>query len=150
FYMDPRNFLTEQYIFQFEYLKYVDAASSAYIKSVDYMLSSSAFYIYHRQLGNDFASIVNDAGKGANVNPVSIAARMRQEMGNSTTLYNLYSGVYGENNNLYYGYYNFFNIGVSDSCVNTYGTTYCGLSYAKDHGWNSLYNAIKGGADFLG
>lgn len=150
FYMDPRNFLTEQYIFQFEYLKYVDAASSAYIKSVDYMLSSSSFYIYHRELGHDFASIVNDAGKGANVNPVSIAARMRQEMGNSTTLYNLYSGVYGENNNLYYGYYNFFNIGVSDSCVNTYGTTYCGLSYAKDHGWNSLYSAIKGGADFLG
>ena len=150
YYMDPRNFFTEQYIFQFEYLKYVDSASSAYIKSIDNMLASTAFYIYHKQIGNDFASIVNDAGKGANVNPVSIAARMKQEMGNSTTLYNLYSGVYGEDNNLYYGYYNFFNIGVSDSCATTYGTTYCGLSYAKNHGWNSLYNAIKGGADFLG
>ncbi|MDE5630148.1 MAG: hypothetical protein K2I70_00960, partial [Bacilli bacterium] len=49
----------------------------------------------------------------------------------------------------YNGYYNFYNIGVTDACATTNGTTYCGLSYAKNKGWNSPYNAIKGGADML-
>lgn len=147
FYMDPRNFLTDKYVFQFEYLKYDNSLASTYTSAIDTMLKSASFYQYHLGLGTNFAQLVNDAGKEKDFNPISLAARMYQEMGTGTSLYNLYSGVYtGENNELY-GYYNFYNIGVNSSCVNN--ITKCGLSYAKNHGWNTVYNAIKGGADLL-
>ena len=143
FYMDPRNFLTEQYIFQFEYLKYDTALESSYTAAIDTMLKGASFYTYHLGLGNNFASLVTQAGKEMDFNPISLASRMRQEMGTGTSLYNLYSGVYPG----YEGYYNFYNIGVNSSCVNN--ITSCGLNYAKNHGWYGVYNAIKGGADLL-
>ena len=143
FYMDPRNFLTEQYIFQFEYLKYDSALESSYTAAIDTMLRGASFYTYHLGLGTDFASLVTQAGKEMDFNPISLASRMRQEMGTGTSLYNLYSGVYPG----YEGYYNFYNIGVNSSCVNN--ITSCGLNYAKNHGWYGPYNAIKGGADLL-
>ena len=147
FYMDPRNFLTEQYIFQFEYLKYDSALESSYTTAIDSMLKSASFYQYHLGLGTNFSQLVTDAGKEMDINPVSLASRMRQEMGTGTSLYNLYSGVYTGLDGQYYGYYNFYNIGVNSSCVNN--ITKCGLSYAKNHGWNTVYNGIKGGADLL-
>ena len=147
FYMDPRNFLTEQYIFQFEYLKYDSALESSYTSAIDTMLRGASFYTYHLGLNANFAQLVADAGKEMDFNPISLASRMRQEMGTGTSLYNLYSGVYTGSNNAYYGYYNFYNIGVNSSCVNN--ITQCGLNYAKNHGWNTVYNAIKGGADLL-
>ena len=147
FYMDPRNFLTENYIFQFEYLKYDSALESSYTSAIDSMLTGASFYKYHLGLGTNFASLVTQAGKEMDINPISLASRMRQEMGTGTSLYNLYSGVYTGSNNAYYGYYNFYNIGVNSSCVNN--ITQCGLGYAKSHGWNTVYNAIKGGADLL-
>lgn len=149
FYMDPRNFLQDKYIFQFEYLKYDKTLSSSYVSAVSSMFGSAAFYTYHKSLGNDLPKIVNEAGSASDVSPLHIASRMYQELGTSTTLKNLYGGVYTGHDNLYYGYYNFFNIGVNASCLNDKGSTYCGLSYAKSKGWNSVYNAIKGGADFL-
>ena len=147
FYMDPRNFLTDKYVFQFEYLKYDNSLASTYTSAIDTMLKNASFYQYHLGLGTNFAQLVNDAGKEKDFNPISLAARMYQEMGTGTSLYNLYSGVYTGDSNAFYGYYNFYNIGVNSSCVNN--ITKCGLSYAKNHGWNSVYNAIKGGADLL-
>ena len=145
--MDPRNFLTDKYVFQFEYLKYDNSLASTYTSAIDTMLKNASFYQYHLGLGTNFAQLVNDAGKEKDFNPISLAARMYQEMGTGTSLYNLYSGVYTGDSNAFYGYYNFYNIGVNSSCVNN--ITKCGLSYAKNHGWNSVYNAIKGGADLL-
>lgn len=147
FYMDPRNFFTERYIFQFEYLKYEPALENSYTNAIIKMISNDAFYKYHTAKGTEFASLTTAAGKEMNINPISLAARMHQEMGSGESLYNLYSGVYSENNNEYYGYYNFYNIGVNSSCVNS--ITSCGLGYAKRYGWNTPYNAIKGGASLL-
>ena len=85
---------------------------------------------------------------------------MLQELGNSDSLYSLYSGIYTADPNTtygqkfieltgsataYQGYYNFYNFGVSDSCVQSYGTAYCGLNYAYRLGWNSVNAAIQGG-----
>lgn len=147
FYMDPRNFLTENYIFQFEYLRYEEALANNYATAISKMLANTSFYKYHTANNVDFASLTNYAGKELNVNPISLASRMYQELGTSTSLYNLYSGLYTGYDNAYYGYYNFYNIGVSSSCVNN--ISYCGLSYAKSKEWNSPYAAIKGGASFL-
>lgn len=148
-YMDPRNFLTEKHIFQFEYLKYDASSSQTYIQSSNTMLANAAFYKYHLGLGNNMGEIINASGAETNVNPVFLSSRMLQELGNSTSLYNLYSGVYTGYDNKYYGYYNFYNIGVTDSCATTYGTSYCGLNHAFNSGWNSLGSAIKGGASSL-
>lgn len=147
FYMDPRNFLDEQHIFQFEYLMYEDSLANSYTEAIVKILGPAEFYKYHTKNNVDFAKLTNDAGKEKNINPISLAARMYQEMGTSTKLYNLYSGVYESRDKIYYGYYNFYNIGVNSSCVND--IVGCGLGYAKSHGWNTPYNAIKGGADLL-
>lgn len=149
YYMDPRNFLSEQYIFQFEYLKYDTKSASLYPSTIKSILEATAFYKYHIGINNDLSTITNTAGSASDVNPVFLASRMRQELGTGESLKNLYSGVYTGDDGAYKGYYNFFNFGVTDSCATSKGTTYCGLSYAKTNGWNSPYNAIKGGADSL-
>ncbi len=149
YYMDPRNFFSEQYIFQFEYLRYDKASVNLYPSTIKSILASTAFYKYHANIKNDLSVITNNAGSAANVNPVFLASRMRQELGTGTSLKNLYSGTYTGYEEKYKGYYNFFNFGVSDSCATTNGTSYCGLNYAFNKGWNSPYNAIKGGADSL-
>lgn len=149
YYADPRNWLTEKTIFQFEYLKFDNLVASSYQKGATSIISNSQFYKYHQNVGNDLGSVIYSAGKDTNVSPIFLASRMLQELGNSTSLYNLYSGIYTGSNKIYYGYYNFFNYGVSDSCVKENGTTYCGLSYAKSKNWNSPYNAINGASSNL-
>ena len=148
YYMDPRNFFSERSIFQFQYLAYDNNFAQYYPSGVKTMLSGAEFYKYHVGLNKDFGSILTNVAKSVNVSPIFTSARILQELGSSTTLYNLYSGtgVYKDaDGKEYTGYYNFYNIGVSDSCVQAYGTTYCGLSTAVKNGWNSLETAIQGG-----
>ncbi len=145
YYMDPRNFIGENFIFQFDYLKYDASIASEYSKVIPSILNGSAFYSYHVGKGLNFATEVLNAGKATDVNPVFLATRMKQELGTGTDLYNLYSGTTAG----YLSLYNFYNIGVSDDCVKTHGTTKCGLDYARNNGWNSVINGIKGGATFL-
>ena len=146
YYMDPRNWLSEKYIFQFEYLKYDNSLSNLYSGAATSVIGGTEFYSYHLNIGNDLGNIINTAGIDTNVSPIFIASRILQELGNSNKLYNLYSGIYSELDGIYYGYYNFYNFGVTDSCATTDGPSVCGLRYAYDRNWNSLYNAIKGGA----
>ena len=147
-YMDPRNWLNEKNIFQFEYLKY-DNNISSYVSGITSIIKNAAFYTYHKNKNVDLSSIINQAGKDTNVSPVYLASLMLQELGSSNAEENLYSGVYTGNNKAYYGYYNFFNYGVSDSCATTNGTTYCGLSYAKSKGWSTPYKSIAGTSSLL-
>lgn len=146
YYMDPRNWLTEKYIFQFEYLKYDENLKDYYSNAANSIIDHTEFYTYHLNINNNLGVIINDSGKDTDVSPIFIASRVLQELGSSNSLYNLYSGIYNELEGKYLGYYNFYNFGVTDSCATTDGTTLCGLRYAYDKGWNSLYNAIKGGA----
>lgn len=145
YYMDPRNFLSDRFIFQFEYLKYSDLIKPYYPSSVKAIIDSATFYTYHANLGNDLGVIIDNVGSTLDVSPTFLASRILQELGTSTSLYNLYSGVYPG----YEGYYNFYNYGVSDECATTNGATYCGLDYAKDHDWYGLENALAGGANFI-
>ncbi len=149
YYMDPRNFLTERYIFQFEYLRYDNNLSGSYVNGSVSILKNAQFFIYHSPNGNELSQTINTAGMNTDVNPIFLSSRMLNELGNGTAEYSLYSGVYDGYDNQYYGYYNFFNYGVSDSCANTYGIAYCGLTYAKNKGWNSPYNAIAGASSLL-
>ena len=145
YYIDPRNFFTERYIFMFETLSYVNSLDSVYASAVTSVIKSASFYTYHLGIGNDLGEVIKTAGKNINVSPTFIASRILQEIGTSSSLYNLYSGVYPG----YVGYYNFYNYGVSDSCATSSGTTECGLSYAKSKGWYGLEAAIQGGVESI-
>ena len=145
YYIDPRNFFTERYIFMFETLSYVNTLDSVYASAVTSVIKNASFYKYHLGIGNDLGVVIKNAGKNIGVSPTFIASRILQEIGASSSLYNLYSGVYPG----YVGYYNFYNYGVSDSCANSSGTTVCGLTYAKNKGWYGLEAAIQGGVESI-
>lgn len=146
YYMDPRNWFSENTIFQFEYLRYSDTLKDKYMDAANGIIANTEFYKYHLGIGNNLGEIINSSGITANISPIFISSRILQELGNGTSLYNLYCGVYKENEGKYLGYYNFYNFGVTDSCATSKGTTICGLDYAISKGWNSVYNAIYGGA----
>lgn len=144
YYMDPRNWFTEQTIFQFEYLKYDTGLSSVYPSAANSIIDHTAFYEYHTNIGNNLGIIIDSVSKetAVNISPVFLSARILQELGSSDAEYNLYSGIYAG----FEGYYNFYNFGVTDACATSKGTTLCGLEYAQTNNWYGLHNAIRGGA----
>lgn len=143
-YMDPRNALTENAIFQFEQLTYNEEyhtleAMQKFLDNTFMNGSKPAPCMDTMTYAEMFWYIGKE--KGREVSPFHLAARVLQEQGQGTSP--LISGTYPG----YEGYYNYFNVSAS-------GTTNkqvieSGLQYAKNHGWNSSYNAILGGADFI-
>lgn len=143
-YMDPRNSLTEQSIFQFEQLTY--NAEYHTLEAMNSFLNNTFMNDSQPAPGMDtmtfaqmFWYIGSEAGR--EVSPFHLAARVLQEQGQGTSP--LISGAYPG----FEGYYNYFNIGAT-------GTTNqqvieSGLTYARDHGWNSSYMSILGGSDFI-
>jgi len=159
YYMDPRNFLSEGFLFQFLHLGYYDLFNNTYLDASKNILQGTEVYKYHLGNGIDLTQKINEVGKELNVSPIFTSARILQELGSGTSLYNLYSGtgvavlpilVDGVMvDTPVTGYYNFYNIGVSDSCVKESGTTYCGIKYAYTKGWNTVSLGIKGGVEFI-
>ena len=162
YYLDPRNFLNEKSIFQFEDNRYNTALESRYADIAREIVDGAQFYKYHKNLGYDISNDIVEGGKTYNVSPTHLASRMYQELGTTDRLKNLYQGTFvgeisyapeNEQGTHYYdfrGYYNFYNIGVTGFCVNGGGgATYCGMRKAISMGWNSVNKAIVGGAQFL-
>lgn len=156
YYMDPRNFLAERPIFQFQILRYDLNFQDSYLEGINSILNGAPFYVYHggnetkkfkyqEQENLTFNELINSIGLTIGVSPIFMSTRMLQELGHHETLYNLYSGIYEGYENAYYGYYNFYNYGVNDTCVKQNNTTYCGLDYAKKKEWNSVEKAVAGG-----
>lgn len=143
-YMDPRNSLTEDAIFQFEQLTYNEKYHT--LEAMQKFLNNTFMNDSKPAPGLDtmtFAELFWYLGKesGREVSPFHLAARVLQEQGQGTSP--LISGTYPG----YEGYYNYFNIGAT-------GTTdeqviLSGLQYAKDKGWEGAYFSIQGGADFI-
>lgn len=142
-YVDPRNGLTEENIFQFEQLTY--NAENHTLEALDQILANTFMTSTKPApgLALTYAQMFYYIGKeeGREVSPFHLAARVMQEQGAGTSP--LISGTYPG----FEGYYNYFNI-------NATGTTNAevikkGLTYAKEHGWNNPYAAILGGADFI-
>lgn len=141
YYMDPRNFLSDKYVFMFKTLSFDATTDTA--SGVKNALKNTFMESGYADSENKktFVDAFMDAASKYNVSPYVLVARVLQEVGtNGSTIVN--GKVSG-----YEGYYNFYNI-------NAYGNTNTetinnGLAYAKKKGWDTKYKAIVGGASFL-
>ena len=144
YYMDPRNYLNEKYIFAFETLEYVSEQREV----VSSLVSGQGFFndIYKKEFTDGTGSASGDIIKASSevgISSVHVAARIRQEMGTSLTINDpRLGGNFTHNGETKNGYYNFFNIKCG-SC----NSLYAGYAYQK--GWNTPYKGIYGGASFL-
>ena len=151
FFIDPRNFLTEKFIFMFENLQFDEQTQTAEIvRSVfgSSYLSADEYVDYFINAGRDF-----------NVSPVHLAARVVQEGGANST----YAAITGTSNHTYRGhslngFYNYYNIGAYEDAYTNSAVTR-GLAYAAGlvggdgtslgRPWNTREKAIRGGAEFI-
>ena len=152
YYMDPRNSLFEDYIFQFENLKWVDgkfttAGIEQILDGCDYLLKDNITYTdtngKTKKINKTYAEVIMEAAKAAGVSPYHLASRIRQEQGTGSKASATATGTYKG----YTGYYNFFNVGSSGNGDLT--IIQRGLEYAKDKGWTDPEKSIKGGAEFI-
>ncbi len=143
FYMDPRNALKDDAIFQFEQLTYnesyhTEAAIKAFLENTFMNSSKNApgtnmkFYFIFWAIG---------AEEGREVSPFHLAARVLQEQGQGKSP--LISGTYPG----YEGYYNYFNVKASGTTTEEIIKN--GLQYAKEKNWKGAYYSIMGGADVI-
>lgn len=164
YYMDPRNFLTEDTIFQF----LVQTYNSKYQKTagVQKILSQSKLegsYTYEengKSVTKTYADTFMDAAKTSGVNPYILASRVKQEVVTANGLSSIVSGKVSG----YEGYYNYYNIqatggnaisnGLRFAKNGTYANGIQQLSAAKKAEylipWNNRYKAIVGGAVWIG
>lgn len=141
YYLDPRNFLNEKGIFQFELLGYSEEFHT--VEAVEHILQDSFMYNSTIENGKTYAQNFVELGRATQVSPFLMASRVRQEQGAKGTSA-LISGTYAG----YEGYYNYYNIGASGKTDKEIIES--GLTKAKTEGWDSRYKSLAGGAAFLG
>ncbi len=148
YYMDPRNFLNESEIFQFEelfYNPYIDETDVKYALRNTFMTKYDVYpgtYLYNGVPKTYSSTFIESAEKNG-INPVFLATRVRQEVVLSG---GHPSGSVSGTVKGYQGYYNFFNIGASKERVpGVQDPVINGLMYAKDRGWDNPYKSITEG-----
>lgn len=152
YYMDPRNWLNEDYIFQFENLKYdsstqtIDGVNKI-INNAPWMRGSQITYTKTdgstATINKSYAQVIMEAAQASNISPYHLASRIVQEQGSNSTASSTGKGTYSG----YVGYYNFYNInatGRGNAAVISNA-----LSYARRKGWTDPETAIKGGAAWI-
>jgi len=137
YYIDPRNFLSDMYIFQFQTLSYdSNIEDSKYKDSILNIFSND----YLANFVDDFVT----AGKESLVTPIYLASLSKQEVTNGSTAGVAINGAYN-------GMYNFYNIGATGGA----DPVYRGLQFAANtdeltlRPWNTEYKAIVGGAKWI-
>jgi len=146
YYLDPRTYLYENYIFVFESLSYQQGMQNE--TGVEAILKGTFMSNTVPQGETQtYAQIILNAASASGVSPYHIASRIRLEMG-------VNGGVcaFG-NSSSYPGIYNYFNIGAYDSADGSAADK--GLAWAASSGsygrpWNTVSKAITGGSQFIG
>lgn len=142
YYMNPCNFLTETYIFQFEQLTFNGSYHN--VSAIQTFLGNTFMKgkIPSDASGRTYAQAFFEIGKNRKLSPIHLASRVYQEQGSGTSA--LISGTYKG----FEGYYNYFNVGVNGS--STEEKIRKGLTYAKSKGWNTRFKSLEGGAATIG
>ncbi len=155
--MDPRNFLNDYGIFQFEALDFSEVTNTK--TTIEKVLAGTLMETYPTKYkragtwidlpnGLNWAQIIINASKNAGGNGISsvfLASRMRQETGlDLSTNGSVNGSVAG-----YEGIYNFFNIGAIPSYVGAKDAVTNGLIYARGQGWTTPEASINAGATEL-
>ena len=133
--MDPRNSLTEDYVFQFQ-----DLSSSSGTRSEVAKMAQGTF------LNNDecIDAIINAAQKHS-ISPFHLIARIRQEQG-MAGIGSMNGYIYTTETGQKVPVYNLFNINVSG---NSSEGLLAGAKFAYEQGWTTKAASIEGGAKFL-
>ena len=142
YYLDPRNFLDESRIFQFEQLTYNPSYHSK--AAVQNILKSTFMKGEVPGAGMTYAEAFFQIGVSLKVSPFHLACRVYQEQGEGKSA--LISGNYTAVPE-YKGYYNYYNIGASGTT--TKQVVESGLARAVKEGWNTHYASLKGGAGII-
>ena len=134
FYMDPRNNMGEQSVFQFLSNKY--NADTQTLTELEVLISGSFLDSPFPEEGySTYAQLLMEAGAEAGVSPLTLASMIIVEQG--------YGGA-SDSINGSAGYYNYFNIGAyASGGINAVAN---GLSYAEKKNWNTRVKSIKEGA----
>lgn len=149
YYMEPRNFLNENYIFMF-----LDQTYNAAIQNVEGLKSILKGTFMEGEFPEDthetYADVIMEAAQKTGVSPYVLAASIIIEQGTKGTGGSISGTVSG-----FEGYYNFFNIRAYKS--SGYDAVQYGLLYAKggsngtgtSYGrpWNTRAKSIMGGAE---
>lgn len=148
--MDPRNFLTEEGIFQFKASNEdVGSDSQSALDALfnDTVMGSSEYKNKYYNgsswitMANTYSQIIKNVGTSLNVSPIFIGSRIKQETNGNI----LNNGSINGKNSTYPGYFNFFNIGANDGT----GAVSYGVAMAYKNGWNTPELAIKGGVSHI-
>ena len=138
YYMDPRNFLNANSIYTFLQQAYDPVhQTEAGLRKV---ISGTFLEKGYDSDSNAYVRDIMTAARESGVNPYILAATIIQEQKPNGSS-DLISGNYGD----YRGYYNFFNVGASET-----NPVILGLERAKLEGWNTRSKSIIGGAKFCG
>lgn len=149
YYMDPRNFLIDPYIFQFENLAYsaachtIDGVNN--IISGTFMASATAYNV--GGVDYTYATGFIKAAQDTGVSPYHLAARVRQEQSLTGTV--LSAGIVPG----YEGYFNLFNYGAyttSTASAAVNGAIYASRVSESYYGpWTNPILSLFGGAKML-
>ncbi len=134
YYMDPRNWLNETYVFMFEDLSYNESINESVVRNILYSknLLPETDPIDHKS----YVSIFMEAGRKANVNPAYLASLSIIEIGNR----NISGAEFTYKDVTYSGLYNFYNIGAFSSESNP---TSAGLIWGAG-GYCTICNTYTG------
>lgn len=145
YYMDPRNFLTDQAIFMFLYQSYNESTQNK--DGLNYIVANT-FLNNDNVEGTSYSDMLIEAARQSQVSPYVLATAILQEMGTSGSS----GSISGQT-----GLFNFYNIGAFRT--STQSAVERGLWYAGGSGtgattygrpWDTRQKAIVGGALWYG
>jgi len=150
YYLDPRNFLGETSVFQFESLEYEDYQNVEGIKALLAGSFMNGDYTEPDGSVRDYADAFIEIGRQVGVSPYHLAARCYQEQGKGKSD-SIKGTVEG-----FESIFNYYNIGAYASGGNS--PTRQGLIYASgqtsgannyERPWNTRYKSLLGGAEYV-
>lgn len=151
--LDPRNSLSEGYVFQFELLTYNKDMNASVIDKVltgtetvgehksQYQSGTAGNWI---NMGMTYSDVICKVAMEQDVSSVYIASRMKQETGCKISTNGSINGI----SSTYPGVYNFFNIGAVPNSDGS-GAITNGLRTANSKGWTTPYLSISGGVGII-